>query len=89
MHDTAPSEGAGKGRRKLLAGIGIFSLLSFLGIGSLGGKRKVVSCAPPDEKETMKLLSQDGKLVEVDISKIKKLNRKVTDKELQEWVRRQ
>jgi hypothetical protein len=88
MHSTEPSDGAGKGRRKLLAGIGILSLLSFLKIGSLGAKRKVVSCAPPEEKKTIKLLSQDGTLVEVDVSKIKRLDRKVSNKELQEWIKR-
>jgi hypothetical protein len=88
MKETASGAGNGKGRRKLLAGLGILSLFSFLKIGSLGRRRETISCTPPGEKETVKLLSQDGKLVEVDVSKIKKLNQKITNKELQQWVRR-
>ncbi len=80
-----------KVRRKLLAGAGI-GLLSFLSIFKLGlfsKKNPVVTCAPPpDKKETIRVLSQDGQLVEVDISKIKRLKEKISDEELKNWIRK-
>lgn len=36
---------------------------------------------------TVKMLSEDGKLVEVDISKIKKTGVKVSDKDVITWVK--
>jgi hypothetical protein len=80
-----------KARRRLLAGagIGLLSLLSFFKSGLFAKKTPVISCAPPPEKkETMKVLSQDGQLVEVDISKIKRLKEKVSDEELKNWIRK-
>lgn len=78
-----------KSRRKLLAGIGLLSLLSIFKFGLLGRSRNVVSCAPaPEEKKTMKVLTQDGQLVEVDISRISSKAPKLSNKELQEWVKK-
>ena len=78
-------------RRKLLTGIGILSLFQLFKMRGFFYKKNnsaVVECAPVDEKKTMKLLSQDGQLVEVDIANIKALQQKVSNKELQEWVKR-
>jgi hypothetical protein len=36
----------------------------------------------------MKVLSQDGRLVEVDVSKIKILKGKISDQELQDWIKK-
>ena len=80
-----------KVRRKLLAGagIGLLSLLSLFKSGIFSKKNPVISCAPtPDKKETMKVLSQDGQLVEVEISKIKRVKEKISDEELQNWIRK-
>jgi hypothetical protein len=80
-----------KARRKLLAGagIGILSLLTFFKSGLFPKKNPVISCAPPPEKkETIKVLSQDGQLVEVDVSKITRLKGKVSDEELKNWIRK-
>lgn len=87
MKEMAPS--TMKSRRKLLAGIGLLSLLSIFKFGLLGKSKNVISCAPPpDEKKTMKVLTQDGQLVEVDISRIAARAPKVSNKELQEWVKK-
>jgi hypothetical protein len=75
-------------RRKVLAGIGILSLFSIWIGGLFPKKGSAIACAPPEKKETMKVLSQDGQLVEVDISRIKLLQEKISDKELQEWVKK-
>ena len=78
-----------KTRRKLLAGIGLLSFLPFLKSGLFSKKNPVISCAPPpDKKETMKVLSQDGQLIEVDISKIKRVKEKISDEELKNWIRK-
>lgn len=78
-----------KTRRKLLAGIGLLSAFSLWKTTGLFFKKKqVTACAPPEEKKTMKVLSQDGRLVEVDISKIKMLKGKISDKELQDWIKK-
>ncbi|MFI5152847.1 MAG: hypothetical protein ACHQET_05900 [Chitinophagales bacterium] len=76
-----------KTRRKILTAIG---LLSFFPFSKLFSKKKlVISCAPPSEKkETMKVLSQDGKLVEVDVAKIKRIKGKISDEELKNWIRK-
>jgi len=78
-----------KTRRKLLAGMGILSVFSlWKATGLFFKKKQVIGCAPPVEKKTMKVLSQDGKLVEVDISKVKILKGKISDQELQAWIKK-
>jgi protein-disulfide isomerase len=45
--------------------------------------------APKKNKtETVKMLTQDGKLVEVTISAIPSKQRKITNKELQNWIKK-
>jgi hypothetical protein len=80
-----------KTRRKLLAGagIGLLSLLPLFKSRLFSTKHSVISCVPPSEKtETMKVLSRDGQLVEVDVSKIKRIKGKISDEELQNWIRK-
>ena len=81
-----------KARRKILAGagIGLLSLLSFFKSGLFPKKNPVISCPPPpsEKKETMKVLTQDGQLVEVDISKINRTKQKVSNEELQNWIKK-
>jgi hypothetical protein len=80
-----------KARRKILGGIGIgmLSLFSFFKSGLFRKNKPVISCAPPTAKnETIKVLSQDGRLVEVDVSKIKRLKEKISDEELKSWIRK-
>jgi hypothetical protein len=78
-----------KTRRKLLAGIGLFSFASMFKLGFFKKKNPVISCTPPvEKKETMKVLSRDGRLVEVDVSKIKRIKEKISDEELQNWIKK-
>ena len=88
MKENESVPGEVKSRRKLLAGIGILSLFSIWKAGIFARKKTVLSCAPPEQKETMKLLSQNGQLVEVDVSKIKSVQGKITDQELQDWIKK-
>jgi hypothetical protein len=73
-------------RRKFLwGGLGILSAISALKLFIPGKRKDVISCAP--SATTTKMLTEDGKLVEVDISKIKKTGVKVSDKEVVTWVK--
>ncbi len=40
----------------------------------------------PKKAETVKMLTQDGKLVEIDIAALPAKKKKITDKELQNWI---
>jgi len=51
-------------------------------------KRHHLLCSRTKRKKTMKFLTQDGQLVEVDISKITSTKDKASNKEMQEWVKR-
>jgi hypothetical protein len=75
-------------RRKLLAGLGALSLFPILKFGFLAKKKDVISCAPDAKNQTMKMLTQDGRLVEVDMSKIKGTKEKISNKQLQDWVKK-
>ena len=78
-----------KSRRKLLAGMGVLSIFSlWKATGLFSKKKQVIACAPPEEKKTMKVLSQDGRLAEVDISKIKILKGKISDQDLKDWIKK-
>jgi hypothetical protein len=79
-------------RRKFVGGVGILSLLA--AVGALvripfPGKRAVISCAPEGKKKTVKMLTQDGTLVEVDESVITSPKKKVSVTEMQNWIKKQ
>ena len=42
---------------------------------------------PSKKKETIKMLTQDGKLVEVAIASLPKKKKKISNKELQNWIK--
>jgi hypothetical protein len=88
MKDSSHAQDSGKSRRRLLAGLGIISFFSFLNFFKSGKKSEVIECSPPAPGETKKLLAQDGQLVEVDLSKIRILQKKISDQELQQWIKR-
>ena len=47
------------------------------------------SCAPETSVQKVKMLTQDGVLVEVDMSKVKGSKQKISNKELQSWVKKE
>ncbi|HEU5165697.1 MAG TPA: hypothetical protein VFU29_09180 [Chitinophagaceae bacterium] len=58
------------------------------GLGIISSITALRLILPKKKKSTLvKMLSQDGKLVEVDITKIKKTGEKVSDKEISTWVK--
>ena len=89
MQETESTTPQIKTRRKLLAGIGLISLASlWRATGFFTKKKQVISCTPPVEVKTIKVLSQDGKLVEVDMSKIRLIKQKISDQELRDWIKK-
>jgi hypothetical protein len=74
-------------RRKFVWGMGILS--AFAAVGSITGisfwrKKKPIE----NKKQTVKMLTQDGRLVEVDVSKISGKMKKVTNMEMQHWIKK-
>ena len=49
---------------------------------------KFISPAAPPKKGTVKMLGQDGKLVEVDIAALPSKKKKITNGELQTWIKK-
>lgn len=76
-----------RSRRGLLAGLGIISIFAFLRIPSSRKKSAKIACSP-GKSDTKKLLTEDGQLVEVDMSRIRLLQQKISDKELQQWIKK-
>ena len=73
-------------RRKFVFGLGILSV--FAAFTRPARKKVVIGCAPVSEKQTVKMLTQDGTLVEVDQKMLKGQADKITDEGLQTWVKR-
>lgn len=72
-------------RRKFVVGLGLLSLLAAIGL-PVAKRKQIISCGPFDKKKTVKMLTQDGKLVEIDEDKLTGQRKKISDKELQSWV---
>jgi hypothetical protein len=78
-------------RRKLIFGISILSLIPLAKLGKLfSGKKEVIACAPaPETRRTMKMLTQDGKLVEVEVANLEGADaQKISNKDLMAWVKK-
>jgi hypothetical protein len=67
-------------RRKLVSWLGVFSFFTAIGAAFIPKKEKKTG--------TIKMLTKDGKLVEIDASLLAGNSRKVSDKELQNWIKR-
>lgn len=66
-------------RRKMVLWLGTLSLFTMVGADFRPWKNK--------KTKTVKMLTQDGKLVEVDASFLASTRKKISDKELQNWVK--
>jgi hypothetical protein len=76
------------GRRKLLAWIGILAVFPLWKMRMPSKKRSAIDCSPGTKNSTMQVLSQDGQLVEVDVSKVNILQQKISDNELRDWIKK-
>jgi len=84
MSDIDPNKQEKNSRRKLIAGLGVLSLFPIAKLASSFKKKELIACAP--EIKTVKFLTQDGTLVEVDVSKINGGKEKISNQGLQNWV---
>jgi hypothetical protein len=78
-------------RRKFVWGLGIVSAFAALGSltgKSLFGKRKSALSKNANKKQTVTMLTQDGRLVTVDEHFLTANRRKVTNAELQDWIKK-
>ncbi len=76
-------------RRKFVLGFGVLSLLAAIGFNFPRKTGKtIVSCGPPQDKKTVKMLTEDGKLVEIDASKLRGHGKKISDEELKSFVKK-
>jgi hypothetical protein len=67
-------------RKKLLTRLGILSIFAFAGFRLKGKKTET---AP----KTVKMLTEDGKLVEVDAGLLATNRKRISNSELQNWVK--
>ena len=59
----------------------------FLGLSAVAFFSVFKLIRPGKKKQTVKMLTQDGKLVEIDQDLISEKKRKITDTELKGWVK--
>jgi len=80
----------GKERRKLISGLGILSVVALVsGFRFFKKKPEVIACNPNShEKRTVKMLTEDGLLVEIGANLIASNSKKITDKELQSLIKK-
>ena len=67
-------------RRKLVGWLGVVSLFAMIGGAFRQSKNR--------KSKTVKMLTQDGRLVEVDATLLAANTKKISDKELQNWVKK-
>ena len=87
MSDIDQNNQEENSRRKLIAGLGVLSLFPIVKLVTTFKKKEVITCAP--EVKTVKFLTQDGPLVEVDVTKINGDKEKISNQELQNWVNKE
>jgi len=75
-----PTEKNKISRKKILGWMGILSLTAMAGAAFKPWKTKKAT--------TVKMLTQDGRLVEIDASLLAANKKKISDKELQNWVKK-
>jgi hypothetical protein len=78
-------------RRKFVWGLGILSLFAAIGSAAkfpFSGIRKVSGPKPICKNTTVKMLTQDGRIVEIDATFIASNSKKITNTELQNWIKK-
>ena len=66
-------------RRKIVSWMGILSVFTMVGAAMMPWKNK--------KPKTVRMLTQDGKLVEVDATFLAANKKKISNKELQNWIK--
>jgi len=86
MNTAKKEEAQQGGRRKLILSVATLGLFPLAKLALFSKKKDVISCAPETKK--IKMLSQDGNLVEVELSKITGAKEKISNEQLQSWVKK-
>ena len=60
----------------------------FWGLGILSSVAAIKLITPKKKGDTVKMLTQDGKLVEVDKDLLSARGKKISDTELQTWIKK-
>ncbi len=71
-------------KKFLLWGAAIISSVAFFKIFT--GSKKTLLKKDRSELKTVKMLTQDGRLVEIDKNRLTSSGKKITDEELQRWI---
>jgi hypothetical protein len=77
-------------RRKFVWGFSVLTAFTAFAASRLSflGKKDSLSGKPVTKKKTIKMLTQDGRLVEVDESVITATRKKVSTAELKNWIKK-
>ena len=81
--------GDGSSRRKFVLGVGAFSVFATVAAAvgfPLSVKKSAPTCQPVSKKKTM--LTQDGQLVEIDEELLASGSKRVSNAELQNWIKK-
>ena len=89
--DIEISQKPSPSRRKFVKGIGMLSMFAAIA-AAMGfrfpGKKDIIACGPGEKKKTVKMLTQDGTLVEIDAALLTGSAKKITNSELKNWVKK-
>jgi hypothetical protein len=78
-------------RRKFVWGVGILSTFAAIAAATglpFFGKRNTVPLKAEGKNRTVKMLTEDGRLVEIDEALITLGKKKISNTELQQWVKK-
>jgi hypothetical protein len=78
-------------RRKFVLGLSAFTIMAAIGPAlkfSFSSLKKVITGKSKIKGKTITMLTQDGKLVQVDEALITSCKRKVNNNELQNWIKK-
>ena len=82
---------ASQARRKFVWGISILSVYAAIKAAtgfSISAKKNILACAPEKTSRTVKMLTEDGTLVEIDESFITAARKKINNDELRDWIKK-
>jgi len=86
-----PVPASSPSRRKFVWGLGIFSLFAAVGAAAkfpFSGIKRVLATKPECKNTTVKMLTQDGRIVEVDAALLASNSKKISNTELQNWIKK-
>ncbi|HXD78548.1 MAG TPA: hypothetical protein VN616_12110 [Puia sp.] len=89
--DKDAIESVSPARRRLLARLGVLSFFALVaGAAGLpaGRKRNTASCAPGNKPRMIRMLAEDGTLMEIDASLVQPGGQKASDAEIHGWIKK-